>query len=195
MEMTALEPLRAPRRVPVLPNAVLGMLIFVVAEVMFFAGVLSAFTIIKAGALPGMWPPPGQPVLPAAETALNTAALLASGVLLALAHRAWRAGVARAKVLLLGSWLLGAAFVALQGREWLALLAQGLTLTSSPLGSFFYMIVGTHALHALAALAALALAWLRLSKGQLSSGFFFGTQAFWYFVVALWPIIYLRVYF
>ena len=193
--MTALEPLKAPRRVPLIPNAVLAMLILVVAEVMFFAGILSAYTIIKGGTLPGMWPPPNQPRLPAGETAFNTAALLLSGVLLAVAHRKWRGGLSGAKSYLLASWILGAAFVALQGREWVALLGQGLTMTSSPQGGFFYLIVGTHGLHAIAALIALGMAWVRLRAGSLSSGFFFGTQVFWYFVVALWPIIYARVYF
>ena len=80
--MSALEPIKQPRRVPAIPSAVLAMLIFVVAEVMFFAGVLSAYTIVKSGTLPGMWPPPGQPRLPAGETAFNTAALLMSGVVL-----------------------------------------------------------------------------------------------------------------
>lgn len=193
--MTALEPIRQPRRVPIIPNAVLAMLIFVAAEVMFFAGVLSAYTIVKSGSLPGMWPPPGQPRLPAAETAFNTAALLLSGVLLVLSHRKWRAGLSGAKPLIAAAWAFGALFVALQGREWAALLAQGLTFTSSPQGSFFYLIVGTHAAHALAALVALGVAALRMRAGALQSGFFFASQIFWYFVVALWPIIYLRIYF
>jgi len=41
--------------------------------------------------------------------------------------------------------VLGAFFVVGQGLEWLALLRHGLTLTSSQLGSFFYLIVGLHA--------------------------------------------------
>jgi cytochrome c oxidase subunit III len=193
--MTALEPIKQPRRVPVIPNAVLAMIIFVVAEVMFFAGVLSAFTIVKAGTLPGMWPPPNQPRLPAGETAFNTAALLLSGVVLYLSHRKWRAGLAGAKKYFAGAWALGAFFVLLQGREWVMLLGQGLTMTSSPQGGFFYLIVGTHALHAIVALVALGMAGLQMKAGTLQSGFFFGAQIFWYFVVALWPIIYARVYF
>jgi cytochrome c oxidase subunit III len=193
--MTALEPLRQPRRVPVIPSAVLGMLIFVVAEVMFFAGVLSAYTIVKAGTMPGMWPPPNQPRLEAAQTAFNTAALLLSGVVLFLSHRKWRAGLSGAKALIASAVALGALFVALQGREWAALLGQGLTMTSSPQGSFFYLIVGTHALHAMVALGALGIAALRMRAGTLQSGFFFASQLFWYFVVGLWPVIYFRVYF
>ena len=48
--------------------------------------------------------------------------------------------------------LLGAFFVLFQGVEWVALLREGLTLTSSTHGAFFYLIIGTHALHAVVAL-------------------------------------------
>src|SRR6476619_3219685 len=108
---------RAPKRKPVVPSAMLGMLVFIVTEVMFFAGFISAFTISKANAPMGMWPPPGQPMLPAAATAVNTVVLLVSGVLLFLAYRRFRAGVS-SMALYAGAFCLGAAFVALQGREW-----------------------------------------------------------------------------
>lgn len=180
----------------VVPDGVLGMLIFVVAELMMFAGFISAFTIVRSGAMPGMWPPPDQPRLPASATALNTAFLISSGLVLYLCGRKLRAQGSVAAARLLGlAWVLGAAFVALQGVEWVALLRQGLTLTSSTLGSFFYLVVGAHALHAVAALAALGLAWVRARRATLSHDFFFTAQVFWLFVVGLWPVIYLRVYF
>ncbi|MEZ4234647.1 MAG: cytochrome c oxidase subunit 3 [Myxococcota bacterium] len=59
------------------PNEVLGVTIFILTEVMMFAGFVSAFTIAKAGA--PMWPPAGQPRLPLEATAINTIALLISG--------------------------------------------------------------------------------------------------------------------
>lgn len=71
---------------------------------------------------------------------------------------------------------------------------EGLTLTSSSHGSFFYLIVGTHALHAVVAIAALAWVYGSMRAGRLRTEVFAATQVFWYFVVALWPIIYLRVY-
>lgn len=188
-------PTPVPMRRQVVPSAVLGTLIAVVAETMFFAGTISALTISRANQLPGMWPPPGQPMLPASATALNTVLLLLSGVVLLVANWQWRKRLGVAKVAYGLAWVLGAAFVALQGREWQALLAQGLTLTSSTLGSFFYLIVGTHALHCAGALVALAWGGLRLMQGKLSPGYFFGTQVFWYFVVLMWPVIYARVYF
>ncbi len=172
----------------------MGMLLFVFTEVMLFSGMISAHTIVKSRSAGQMWPPFGQPRLPAEETALNTAALLASGVALLVAHFAFRKAPRRAQALLAAAVLLGAFFVAFQGREWVALLGEGLTMTSSTYGAFFYLIVGTHGLHALAALAALAWAWWRLRKGTLTAAQFGAVQIFWYFVVLVWPVLYFRVY-
>jgi heme/copper-type cytochrome/quinol oxidase subunit 3 len=182
-------------RRPVVPSAVLGTLIFVVAEVMFFVGLISAFTISRSGAPAGSWPLPGQPLLPKDATLLNTVVLVLSGVMLLVGQVLNSKKVAAAKWVVVTSWLLGLAFVALQGREWAQLLAAGLTLTSSRLGAFFYVIVGMHGAHAIAALVALGAAGLRLVRGGEGAGLFFGAQVFWYFVVLMWPIIYARVYF
>ena len=82
----------------------------------------------------------------------------------------------------------------LQGVEWARLVAQGLTLTSSTLGSFFYLIVGLHALHAIAALCVLVYTWRRLERGWLAQDQLAAAQVFWYFVVGLWPVLYGVVY-
>lgn len=185
----------ATARREVVPSSVLGMLFFIGAEVMFFAGLISAFTIARAGAEASRWSPPTAPLLPAASTLANTAALMASGTCVFLAHRRLRTQTAGAERLLLAGCVLGALFVLLQGREWVALLGEGLTMRSGGLGAFFYLIVGAHGLHAVIAIVALAVAWWRLRIGTLTDGFLFGTETFWYFVVLLWPIIYARVYF
>jgi cytochrome c oxidase subunit 3 len=183
----------AARRRQVAPNGVIGMLICVVAEVMFFSGLISAHTIVKTTAING-WPPAGQPRLPIAETLINTAALIVSGVMLRVAHKAYRKRADAARTPLLISLLLGAFFVAFQGAEWAALLREGLTLTTSTHASFFYLIIGTHALHAIAGLMALLWAYLRLRRSELVLSQFLTVQIFWYFVVGLWPILYWRVY-
>jgi len=173
-------------------SSVLAMLIFVVTEVMLFSGFISAFTIMRGSAV--LWPPPGQPRLPVTETAFNTALLLASGAVLFVANRRFRRSPASAYPLLLVSIALGAGFVLLQGREWVQLLAQGLTMKSSALGSFFYLIVGFHALHAVIALGVLIWASRRLARGALPSSTLAAAEIFWYFVVGVWPVLYWRVY-
>ncbi len=181
-----------PRPPPILSSQVMGTLIFVIAEMMMFAGLMSAFSIVKAGALG--WPPPGQPRLPVEATAFNTAALLASAVFLFVANRRYARNRNLAKRPLFTAMGLGAFFVAFQGYEWISLIRQGLTLTSSNHGSFFYLIVGMHGLHAIAGLAVLGRSALKLSRGRLAPSSFAACQVFWYFVVGLWPVLYFMVY-
>lgn len=185
--------LPASRRRRIADNGVIGMLIFVGTEVMFFAGFISAFTIARTTAIGG-WPPPGQPRLPVEATALNTLALLASGVMLHVAWRAYRHAPASAVRPFAVSLVLGALFVLFQGGEWLGLIREGLTLTVSTHGAFFYLIVGMHALHAIVALGVLAWVFQLLRRGSLVPSVFATAQIFWYFVVAVWPFLYWRVY-
>ncbi|MEQ1569427.1 MAG: heme-copper oxidase subunit III [Myxococcota bacterium] len=177
----------------IVPNEVLGVTIFVLSELMFFAGLVSAFTISRAAA--PEWPPPGQPRLPLEETAINTAALLASGALMWWAGRRFdKVGPAAARTPYAASLALGAFFVLFQGYEWARLLGEGLTLTSSTHGGFFYLIVGIHALHVMCGFYVLISQFRRLLGEQLSPGAFWGARLFWYFVVLLWPFLYWRVY-
>ena len=67
-------------------------------------------------------------------------------------------------------------------------------LTSSNHSSFFYLIVGTHAIHVIGGLAVLGHGWFALRAGSLREERFHAIQIFWYFVVLLWPVLYLRVY-
>jgi cytochrome c oxidase subunit 3 len=175
-------------------NASFGMALFVFTEVMLFAGFISAFVIVHSGSRTA-WPPPGQPRLPAGQTAINTVALLASGVCLHRAGKRFRGPRPRAAAPWMGAALaLAAFFVVFQGMEWVALLRQGMTLTSSQLGSFFYLIVGAHAAHAVAAIVALAVSWVALQTGRLTRSQLGAVQLFWYFVVLVWPLLYWKVY-
>jgi cytochrome c oxidase subunit 3 len=182
-----------PARVPVIENAVLGTLIFIVTEVMLFAGLISGLVIVKANHL-GPWPPPDQPRLPIEATAFNTLVLLASGVALYLAGRAYKRQPVSAQRPFAIAIGLGAFFVVFQGVEWVRLIGEGLTMTSSNLGAFFYLIVGMHALHAFVTIAILCRMWVSLSHLKLAPGTFQAGRLFWYFVVGLWPILYIQVY-
>ncbi len=182
-----------PERQPVIESAVLGVLIFVGAEVMLFAGLISGLAIAKASTL-GPWPPPDQPRLPIEATGFNTAMLLASGVFLYFAQRAYKRQPLTARTPFAVALGLGAFFVVFQGVEWVRLIGEGLTMTSGSLGAFFYLIVGMHALHAVAAILVLSRIYLRLTRLDLQPGSFQAAGIFWYFVVGLWPILYVQVY-
>ncbi len=216
-----------PKKRKLVSDAVLGMILFVFVEIMLFAGFISGFLIIKARAVGSVWPPPNQPRLPFEETAVNTTALIASGIVLLIAHRMFlkgrglgggpaggRGGQATPRGssgggvfaglggllsrpvgrLLVAATLLGGIFVGLQGVEWLALIREGLTITSSTYGALFYTIIGAHAAHAVAAILALAWAALRLARGTLTRDVLSAVAIFWYFVVLVWPFLYFVVY-
>jgi heme/copper-type cytochrome/quinol oxidase subunit 3 len=74
------------------------------------------------------------------------------------------------------------------------LIGEGLTMTSSQYGAFFYLVVGAHAIHATGALVALAFFWWVLRRGRLTASAFAAVNLFWYFVVLMWPVIYWKVY-
>jgi len=181
-------------RRPLVPNSVMAMLMFTFTEVMLFTGLISAHVVFVANQVGEFWPPPGQPLLPYATTALNSSALLLSGVSLLLAQFSFRSDRGRARLLLGISVLLGIYFVGSQGVEWMALIREGLTMTSSAYGAFFYLIVGAHALHAIVAIGCLLWAWVAMQRGGLEAHHFLSVQIFWYFVVLIWPVIFLQVY-
>jgi len=181
-----------PHRSPRVSSQVLGVVILIATEIMFFAGLVSAFLIGKAGVR--AWPPPDQPRLPVEATGVLTAVLLVSGILLCLVGSRPDLAGSRLHALLPWSACLGALFVGLQGVEWVRLVNFGLTVTSSTYGGFFYVVVGAHALHVLAGVLALAWVGIRLETGRLGWETFRAVRVFWYFVVGLWPILYALVY-
>ena len=183
-------------RQPLVPNALLGTIIFVAAEVMIFCGLISAYVVLREQA--GPWPPPNQPRLPVMATAFNTALLVLSGVTM------WRCVTARmrsrhrqATRLLTITFILGVSFVVLQGLEWVSLLRFGLTARSSLYGGLFYTLVGCHAVHVTAALIVLGVYLRRATRAQhgpLSADGLRALRAYWMFVVAVWPPLYGLVY-
>jgi cytochrome c oxidase subunit III len=172
------------------------MLFFLSAEVMFFAGLVSAFFVLRLAA--PMWPPPLQPRLPVLVTGLNTLVLLASSVAMLGALHAVRRGDGRALVQRLGATAaLGTLFLAVQGYEWTRLIQYGLTVTSGAYGATFYTLIGTHAAHVLGALVWLSVTLVLAARGRFLDGrttVLRTCATYWHFVVALWPILYVTVY-
>lgn len=187
------DPPGSASRQSLVPNSVLGMLIFVLTEMMFFGALISAFLIVKSGNI--MWPPPDQPRLPVTLTAFNTVFLVASGVMVYFSNKALTRGDTTISKKQLGlAILLGSIFVGVQGFEWVRMLGHGLTMTSSTYGSFFYMIIGCHALHVFGALAVLIRMYLKFATVIGKPASYWSVQVFWYFVVGVWPILYWLVY-
>ena len=181
---------------PVISNARLGLMMFIGAEVMFFAGLIGAFLVLRLSS--EVWPPPAQPRLPVWITGFNTLVLLVSGLAM---HRASLAARLRDQVRLSG-WLLttavlGALFLCIQGYEWVRLIGFGLTMWSGLYGSTFYALIGLHGLHVIGALVWVAVVWSFARQGRYAAGHTVGVETctmYWTFVVALWPVLYGLVY-
>jgi heme/copper-type cytochrome/quinol oxidase subunit 3 len=171
------------------------MLVFVATEVMFFTALISAFVIIRAGVEP--WTPPVGVRLPVVATASNTVLLFLSAGFLHQAGRrfAIEGTTPWVRTLLGSAALLGVCFVVFQGFEWMRLIAYGMTITSGLFGACFFLLIGTHGLHAAAAAITMVYLYMRLTRNQLSPNHLRAMQVFWYFVVAIWPVLYGLVYF
>ena len=184
------------RRVnPPVSSGVVGMLLFIVTEVMFFGGLISAYLVIRAGL--DEWPPWGQPRLPVETTAFNTLSLIISGLLMVYSRNLLQKNKFKEGRKLLGySILLGTFFLISQGYEWMQLIKYGLTVSSSVYGGLFYLIIGAHGLHVIGTLLFLIYAWKRLGApvNPLTPKELFPAQLLWYFVVCVWPVLYVLVY-
>ena len=114
---------------------VLTLLIFAVA----IGSLVFSYYYLRVGVT--AWPPPGVPEPPLLLPAINVGVLLASAGLMAWAVRCIRAGrQGRLRLGLATSFVLDAAFLALQFAEWTTL---GFGVRDHAYGSIFYTTAGT----------------------------------------------------
>ena len=179
-----------------LSNARLGMLIFLGAETMFFAGLVGAFLVYRIAN--ETWPPMSMPHLPAEVTGINTLILLYSAATMWRANRAIRVGQQQKLTrMLLRTAVLGVVFLTVQGYEWAKLIGYGLTLSSGVYGATFYTLIGCHGLHVLGAVMWLFIVWLRATHQRYTATRRTGVVLcgmYWSYVVGLWPVLYWLVY-
>lgn len=181
-------------RKPIVPSSVMGMLIFVTTEAMFFTALISAFLVIKKDQI--TWTIPNNIQLPVETTALNTLVLLASGLLMYLAgKKVVEKDFVAAKSLAFKALILGTTFVVIQSYEWIQLAGFGLSMNSSIFGALFFLIIGCHSLHVLAGLVGLVVTIKNLGSGKMDLADFRAMQMFWFLVVGVWPVLYFLVYF
>ena len=102
-----------------IPNGKLCLWLFLSTEIMFFAGLIGAYIVLRFGAPSGSWPKPHDVHLVEKIGAFNTFVLICSSVTIVLALEAAklnRSGTAR--LWLLGTFLLGALFLGIKGIEY-----------------------------------------------------------------------------
>jgi cytochrome c oxidase subunit 3 len=180
---------------PPVSNTRLAMLVLIAAESMLFAGLIGTYLVFR---LAQKWPPPDLPRLPLGLTAANSLVLFASLVPMTRALRAVRKGdratVVRALEL---TALLGTLFLLVQGFEWVRLVRHGLTLGGSMYGATFYVLIGCHAAHVLVAVVWLVVTALLARRGAFRAARHAALEmcgVYWYFVCALWVVLFPLVY-
>ncbi|MEA2390383.1 MAG: cytochrome c oxidase subunit [Solirubrobacteraceae bacterium] len=171
----------------------LGMLLFIISEVMVFGAFFTAYFFIRV-VQSNPWPAHGTE-LPKLVAGFNTAVLLSSSLTihwaLVSAKNGNRAGL---KAGLLSTFLLGATFLFVQINEYVNL---GFAPHDSAQGSVFYGLTGLHGAHVFIGLTLLLMATVRAFRGHYTPEQHRGVEVpgiYWHFVDVMWIIVYLTVY-
>lgn len=182
--------------VPLLPPAIFATLVFVITELMFFLALLSAYFVVKSRAF-STWLPPEDVRLPVAVTFVNTLILIGSGLSLIAAERLYRQQETRDRAFRLytQAMVMGAVFVGVQGYEWIKLISLGFTIGAGLFSATFFLLIGSHGVHALGALIVMASFWPKIKNQTMTLDQLRAMGIFWFFVVAVWPVLFSTVYF
>ena len=179
-------------------NPILGMLLFITSEVMFFAGLFAAYFASRAAVAP--WPPaefehtlePFSLVFPATVMLVISSVTCQIGV--NAIRRDDRAGFVRAIGLTL---ILGIVFLLIQVYDYGLLYSEGLTVAAGPYGTTYYTLTGFHGAHVFGGVIMLAVILYRGMSGQFSSRHHDAVEAtsiYWHFVDVVWIGLYTTLY-
>ncbi|MCX6394251.1 MAG: cytochrome c oxidase subunit 3 [Solirubrobacterales bacterium] len=171
----------------------LGMLLFIVSEIMVFGGFFTAYFFIRI-VNGNPWPAEGEE-LPQLIAGFNTAVLLSSSVTMHWALEAAKHGNRRGmKLGMLATLLLGSTFLTVQINEYVHL---GFAPYNSAQASIFYGLTGLHGAHVFIGLTLLLFATVRVFKGHFTPDEHQGIEVpgiYWHFVDVMWVIVYVSVY-
>ena len=165
--------------------SLVGIALFIGSESLFFLGVVIGYVVFREQGLAT-----ARVQLDVGRTAIFSVLLFSSSGTIALAvarrSRAWLGLTA----------LLGAAFLAGQGLEYLRLLAAGLRPGSELFGTTFFTLTGLHAVHVAVGLALLAtlLAASTARPRRTGATAWEGIGMYWHFVDAVWVVVFSVVY-
>jgi len=177
-------------------TSLLGMVLFIASEIMFFGGLFGAYFTIRSAA--PEWPPPDTPHLSAIYAAVLTAILVSSSVTMQFGVWAIRKNNQRRLILWLAvSLLLGATFLAMQALEYANLIREGMTLSSGVFGSTFYTLTGFHGAHVAGGAAFILIVLLRARSGQFTARYHDTVEMasyYWHFVDVVWLGLFSTIY-
>jgi len=175
-------------------SQLLGMLLFIVSEVMVFGAFFTAYFFIRV--VQGEnWFPFDRFELPVAVAGVNTAILLSSSLTMHWALVAVRRGDRRGlRAGLLLTTLLGATFLFVQVNEYIHI---GFAPSDHAQGSVFYGLTGLHGAHVFVGLTLLTMATIRAFRGHFSPEEHRGVEVpgiYWHFVDVMWVLVYSSIY-
>lgn len=171
---------------------VLGVVLFLASELMFFAALFAAYYDLRANR--AQWPPPAVH-LDTAEAAFGTLLLFAASVVMVLATRAMDKGRLRA-----ARWWTASAIVAAVGFVLVALHGYSkdeFTIATDAYGSIYYAMTGFHLLHVVAGIGILVALLAGMKSPALLANHRAGAEAmtyYWHFVFVVWLGIFGTIY-
>lgn len=177
-------------------RTVLGILIFILSEVMLFGAFFAAYFFLRVVADPDSWPPTGVE-LPVLVAGVNTVVLVSSSFSVHYALQAIKRGNHRGLKLGLGiTWLLGATFLFIQINEYVHI---GFSPRDGAFGTIFFSLTGLHGAHVFIGLLLLTFANVRAWRGHFGpeQKDHLGVEVpgiYWHFVDIMWIIVFLAIY-
>jgi cytochrome c oxidase subunit 3 len=172
----------------------LGMLLFIISEVMLFGAFFTAYFFIRVVADSGWFPIDGKE-LPKVIAGVNTAVLVSSSFTMHWALEGARRGNRRAmQVGLLTTALLGLSFLSVQINEYVHI---GFAPSDNAQSTIFYGLTGLHGAHVFVGLTLLTMATTRAFRGHFTPKEHRGVEVpgiYWHFVDVMWIVVYSTVY-
>jgi cytochrome c oxidase subunit III len=180
-----------------MPTPLLGMLLFIASEVMFFGGLFAAYFNSRAAHVGEWGPPKGAPELEILPIALPiTIILVSSSFTMQFAVWAIRRGDQRALKRWIGLTLvLGVAFLLGQLYDYSQL---GFGINEGIFGTTFYTLTGFHGAHVFGGTVGLTILLARSLQGQFSGRNHIAVEAisiYWHFVDVVWIALFTTLYF
>ncbi|HLM49576.1 MAG TPA: heme-copper oxidase subunit III [Solirubrobacteraceae bacterium] len=172
----------------------LGMLLFIISEVMIFAAFFTAYFFIRVVVENAQWPGPGFE-LPVDIAGVNTGILLSSSLTLHWALTGAKHGNRGAmKAGMAATFLLGLTFLFVQINEYVHL---GIAPSDTAQASMFYGLTGLHGAHVFIGLVLLCFITVRTFRGHFSPEEHKGMEIpgiYWHFVDAMWIVVFTTIY-
>jgi cytochrome c oxidase subunit 3 len=174
-------------------TALLGMLLFISSEIMFFAGLFAVYFNVRASHDP--WPPEGFEIHPMPIALPATILLVLSSLTMQWAiwriRKNDRTGMNRALAVTI---VMGAIFLVAQLYDYTTL---DFGIQSHVYGSLFYTLTGFHGAHVFGGLIGMIIILVRGMAGQFSGRHHAAVEAvsiYWHFVDVVWIALFATLY-